>query len=410
KMGGLPKHLSIYEIGFADIGEFTGDRRLSVRHGDLNAIELDCEFLHDGIPRRTMQADLPDTSRPERRPVDVEPQDALLRLLAHPTIASSESIVRSYDHEVMGGTTVRPYEGVEADGPSDGTVTRPIGTSGEKGIVLGIGVNALFGRLDAYRMARSVIDEAVRNVVAAGANPDRIAILDNFSWGDPTRPENLGTLVEAARGCYDGALSYLSPFISGKDSLYNEFVAPDGSRKPIPPTLVISALAMIDDVHDAVTTDLKRVGDHVFLLGETRDELGGSHLDDVLGVDSGGAVPGPVDGALDQYRRLHSAMSEGLIAACHDLSEGGLGVAAAEMCVGGRLGMNLRIQGDAIIELFIESNARFLVEVHPDDLERFDSFGLIARDLGVVAAEQRLVIDGGQWLVDLGIEQFVAQR
>lgn len=403
--GPIERLCEIYEIGFANIGTFSNDGRIKVRHDQLAVIDLDCEFLHEGLPQRRMLAVPSALKRRRRQAIEIDAKDALLKLLAHPSIASNEDIVRTYDHEVMGGTAVRPYQGVSGDGPSDGTAVVPIGTTGDKAVVLGIGVNAFFGRLDAYRMARSVLDEAVRNVVATGANPDRIALLDNFSWGDPTQPTNLGSLVEACRGCYDGAISLGGPFISGKDSLYNEYVGADGSRHPIPPTLVVSALAIIDDVADAVTTDLKQPDDVVFLVGETKDELGGSHLDDVLDEDFDGEVPAAVEDALELYHELHSVM--GLVTACHDLSEGGLAVAAAEMCVAGRLGLELEVSDDFVVQLFSESNSRFLVTVAPENVDAFSAALSRVLRLGRVTAELRLNISCSHSRLDLTIDEIL---
>lgn len=355
-----------------------------------------------------MTAEVPVTERPERRPVEGDPADLLLALLAHPSIASTEDIVRTYDHEVLGNTVVRPYEGRAGDGPSDGTVVVPYGTTGPRGVAVGVGVNALHGRLDPYRMAVAVHDEAVRNVVAVGADPDRIAVLDNFSWGDPTVPERLGALVEAARGCHDAAVAHATPFISGKDSLYNEYVATDGTRRPIPHTLVISAIGIVPDVSRVVTTAPPAAGEVVVLVGDTRDELGGSHLDDVLGTDHGGEVPGPDPGSPVRYRALHRAMSAGLVTACHDLSEGGLAVAAAEMCIAGRVGMALELEGDATVELFSESLGRLLLTVRAGNAE--EVLGAIpgARTVGIVRSAERLEVRvGGEITVDLAVEELV---
>jgi phosphoribosylformylglycinamidine synthase len=245
-------------------------------------------------------------------------------------------------------------------------------------------------------MALSVVDEAIRNAVAVGADPDRIALLDNFCWGDPEQPATLGTLVEAARGCHDAALTYQAPYISGKDSLNNEYRGPDG-RHAIPPTLLISAIGLIDDVSAAVTMDLKTPGDAIYLLGETRAELGGSHFELVTGA-SGGTVPDRPANALALYRALHQAMVAGEVRACHDLSEGGLAVAAAEMAIGGRLGMDLAMPGDeAAVSLFSESNGRLLVEVSPAHQARFEArfAGVPLARAGTVSAAERLTIRVG---------------
>jgi len=289
-------------------------------------------------------------------------------------VASKESIIRRYDHEVQGNTVVKPLVGVANDGPSDAAVLKPLPSS-YRGLVIANGINPLYGRLDPYWMAASAIDEAVRNCLTVGADPERIALLDNFCWGDPAKPEQMGGLVRACAACYDIAVAYRTPFISGKDSLNNEF-----HGRPIPPTLLISAIAVLPDIRRAVTMDAKRPTDLLYLLGLTYDELGGSHYLRWLGLE-GGHVP-QVRPRLARrlYRALYRAVKAGLVKACHDCSEGGLGVAAAEMAFAGGLGLEVSLtralavgvsRADAV--LFSESNSRFLVEVAPEDVEVFES-------------------------------------
>jgi phosphoribosylformylglycinamidine synthase len=238
-------------------------------------------------------------------------------------------------------------------------------------------------------MAINVIDEAIRNAVAVGADPDRIALLDNFCWGDPLRPETLGSLIEAARGCYEGAIAYGAPFISGKDSLNNEYLGSDGLRHAIPPTLLISAMGLIDDVSKAVTMDAKEAGTVVFALDA------GNKMQD----------------AKEMYRGLHRAMTAGLVRACHDVSEGGLAVAVAEMCIGGRMGMSLTIAAnDPVDALFGEGNGRLVVEVKPEDCRDFEAhFDLTAvKRLGMVTGGTRLNISlRTQAMISLPVDDLV---
>jgi phosphoribosylformylglycinamidine synthase II len=367
------------------IGQFTASGRLVVRYAGQVVADLEMKFLHEGLPRCSLPARWPSTASAEHAPAvplrPIAPGDALLKLLRHPNIASKEDIVRRYDHEVGGGTLLKPLVGAQNDGPADAVVLKPLMTwQHQRGLVLSLGINPQLGKADPYAMAVSAVDEAVRNAVAVGADPDYIALLDNFCWGNPRRPEQLGGMVRAAQGCYDAAVAYGAPFISGKDSLNNEYIGVDGERRPIPGTLLVSALGIIPDVRQAVTLDLKRAGDLVFLMGITRHELAGSHYAWIGGMSvmAGSQPPTlPADG-LAAYRALHQAMRAGLVRACHDLSEGGLGVAAAEMCIAGRLGMTLRLAdvpaegelNDAAL-LFSESNGRLLVEVASQDVARF---------------------------------------
>jgi phosphoribosylformylglycinamidine synthase len=245
-------------------------------------------------------------------------------------------------------------------------------------------MNPRFGDLDPYHMATSAIDEAVRNAVAVGARPDRIAILDNFCWGNTDRPETLGTLVRAAIACHDLAVAWKTPFISGKDSLNNEFTWMDarGEKRSIaiPCSLLISAMGQIDDASQAVTMDFKRAGNAVYLIGSTRDELGGSHAAMVLGVNGGHVPKVDAELALRIFNATHRAIVERTIVACHDLSEGGLAVAAAEMSFAGELGLELELSSmrresfiDASVALFSESNSRFLVEVPAEQTAAFEA-------------------------------------
>jgi phosphoribosylformylglycinamidine synthase II len=360
-------------VEMADIGSFTGDGRLVVRSGDTVVAELDMKFLHDGRPQRRMDAVLPDPQRGVHigREVD-DPEATLLALLAHPNIASKARTIRQYDHEILGATVVRPLVGAAADGPADGVVLAE--PTASHGIAIGIGVNPWYGLHDPEAMAYAVVDEAIRNAVAAGADPDRMALLDNFSWGDPRRPTTLGELVVAVEGCCGASHMHNAPFVSGKDSLNNEYVGGDGERHAVPPTLVITAVGHVPDADRTVTPDLAGSGNLLMLLGTTDPEFAGSHLDLVQRApDDLGVVPAPDPDSPDRYRRLHAAMHGGLVTSCHDLSEGGFAVALAEMCIAGRLGATIDTlpHDDPTTALFSESTGRLLVEIEPRNAPAF---------------------------------------
>jgi phosphoribosylformylglycinamidine synthase len=384
-------------VRLADVGEFTGDGQLVVRHQGHTVVDLDTAFLHDGRPQRRMPAQLPTPNRIDRvgRSVD-DPGATILALLAHPNIASKAATIHRYDHEILGSTVVRPLIGAHCDGPADGVVLADPAAS--DGIAIGIGVNPWYGLHDPEAMAFAVIDEAIRNVVAVGADPTRIALLDNFSWGDPRRPTTLGELVAAVEGCCAAARMYDAPFVSGKDSLNNEYVGTDGQRHAVPPTLVITAVAQVPDADHCVTPDLAEPGNVLLLVGRTEVEFAGSHLDLLIGApDRPGVVPAPDPDAPDRYRRLHAAMRSGLVVACHDVSEGGLAVAVAEMCLAGRLGATIDAlpHDDLATALFAESVGRLVVEVRPHDVESFVTImdGAAVR-LGVVSDDSLLSIRG----------------
>lgn len=377
KMAALQELCHTFDTELTDIGMFTGSGRLVVRYRDQVVLHLDNGFLHDGIPQRQLTAVI---EEPHEHPAPSayvlrlpDYSQILLDLLSHPNIASKAHVIRIYDHEVQGGTVVKPLIGVEADAPSDASVIKPIGTRGGRGIVLSNGINPEYGKRDPYRMAMAVVDEAIRNAVAVGADPGRIAILDNFCWGDPLRPETLGTLVEAARGCRDAALLFGAPFISGKDSLNNEYLGADGQRHAIPPTLLISAIGLIEDVSRAVTMDLKKAGNHMYRIGKFNPVFGGSHFSLVTSQANREWAPGVDEVAPKVYQALHQAIAAGLVRSAHDISEGGLAVAAAEMCIGGRLGMELHLEtDDPARTLFGETTGCLLVEVAPGAAAAFE--------------------------------------
>jgi phosphoribosylformylglycinamidine synthase len=330
------------------------------------------DFLHHGRPavvRPATYTPPPETlaDLPDRN----DYTDDLLKVLGAWDVCSKEWIVRQYDHEVQARTVVKPLVGLHDDGPGDASVVLPVRGS-TRGLAVACGINPRFGRLDPYAMAELVIDEAVRNCVAVGADPDRIALLDNFCWGNTERPETLGSLVLAARGCHDLARAYGTPFISGKDSLYNEYTH-EGKSLAIPPTLLISAIGQVPDVRRCVTMDLKEPGNRLLLAGLTRDELGGSHW--LLTQGRGGGRVPKVDPELGRalFRAVHAAINRGLVRSCHDLSEGGLAAALAEMALAGSLGARVSLRDvprdddadrDGIL-LFSESPSRFLLEVRP---------------------------------------------
>ncbi len=410
---------AIYDVEWTVIGRFTGDAHLKVRYGSTVVADLAMDFVHDGWPRSPLRA----TWSPPRlrQPVISGGEDltaVLLRALAHPDVASKEDVIHRYDHEVQGATVIKPLVGVVNDGPSDAAVLKPLVTEGNAGLALGCGINPHYGQVDPYAMAWAVVDEALRNVVCVGADPDRVALLDNFCWGSPALPDRLGGLVRATQGCHDAALTYETPFISGKDSLNNEFVDAFGSKRTIPPTLLISSIGIVPDIHHTVTMDLKAAGNLLYLIGETRSELGGSlyhRLHDGLSGDP----PAPVSDAPVTFRALHRAIAAGQVSAVHDSSEGGLAVAAAEMCIAGRLGLELELEPvikaeavqDDATALFSESSARFLVEVAPEDSASFEAMmvGRPFAEIGRVTSNRTLRIAGSRsgYAIEVGLDALV---
>ncbi|MFH1256530.1 MAG: phosphoribosylformylglycinamidine synthase subunit PurL [Candidatus Diapherotrites archaeon] len=391
------------------IGRFTGNKKFRLFFEKELVGELESNFLHKGVPRKKMNAKW---TAVEEKPIELrEPKNlgaALLSLLAHPNIASKESTVRQYDHEVQGGAILKPFVGVENDGPSDAAIVRPL-LGGNEAVAISNGLNPFYGETDAYLMACSAIDEALRNLIAVGGSLDSAALLDNFCWGNPEKEEKLGELVRAAKGCFDAATAFNVPFISGKDSFYNEFSI-RGETISIPPTLLISAFSAMPDFRKRVSMDLKEKGNPVYIVGETFKELGASHYAKISGA-TGGFVPKVrFEKAKKSFEKLSKAIfvgvkfSERIVCACHDCSEGGIGVAAAEMAFAGGIGIEIDLRkiplGEKISRndfiLFSESNSRFIVEVNRKKAAAFEkimkgsAFALIGR----TAASKELTVTG----------------
>lgn len=413
-------------VEVAAIGRFVSTGNLLLTYHGQTVGQLAMSYLHEGRPPVVRDAVYePPAPQPlVAPPLDLQAGNRILAdILGSLNVASKHWVIRQYDHEVQGGSVVKPLVGPQCDGPSDAAVVRPLLNS-QRGLVVACGMNPHFGDFDTYHMAASAIDEAVRNAVAVGADPATIAILDNFCWGYTDRPETLGSLVRAAIACQDVAVALGTPFISGKDSLNNEFSYFDeaGQKRSIaiPPSLLISALGQIDDIASAVTMDLKRAGNLLYLVGNTQEELGGSHYGLVTG-QTGGRVP-QVDVVLAKrtFATVHQAIAGRLLRSVHDLSEGGLALAAAEMAMAGRLGVSLdaaAVGGEsdglsAAAKLFAESNTRFLLEVAPDQeaavAELFAEATVPLRKLGQVEANDRVRISlDGKLLIDAEIDSLL---
>jgi phosphoribosylformylglycinamidine synthase II len=433
----LMRLCEIFEVEMSDIGEFLPSGRLEVFFGDTAVVNLDEDFLHHGIPRQVLRAAWPkpkeswgSDAQQSKFPLP-QPGTLLLALLSHPNISSKQAIIRQYDHEVRGATIVRPLTGVAHDGPSDAAVMKPLETDGFRGFVLANGINPFIGEIDPYAMAISCIDEAIRNAVAVGGDPQRLALLDNFCWGNPRRPETLGSLVRAAQGCRDASLYYKTPFISGKDSLNNEYIGSDGQRHAIPGTLLISSIAIHPDVRLSITPDIKAPENDIYLVGDFQPALGGSHAllmvaaESISDQSAVNKVPQRPAHARQVYLALHTAMMKGLVCSAHDLSEGGLAVAAAEMTIAGRLGINLEVsifQKDPITTFFGETNGCLLVEIEPENTSAFEdllrlhfSKAGIEQDkplfqrLGTTSNQLKLHLTyAGQPMIDLPISDLVS--
>ena len=398
------------------IGKFTDDKKLTLRYNGENVAEIDMDFLHNGVAKIQRKAIWQDKKLSEPNlPEKTNYNDDLLQILSSYNVASKEWIIRQYDHEVQGGSVVKPLTGIKNDGPSDAAVVKPKYNS-DKAIAISCGMNPLYGDIDPYWMALAGIDEAIRNLICVGARTDRIALLDNFCWGNCSRAETFGSLVRAAQACYDGAMAFESPFISGKDSLNNEFSCEDGTKIAIPSTLLISAMSIVNNVNKCVTMDLKKADNLLFIVGETKNELGGSHyykIHEQLGAN----VPKlNLETAPKIAAKISSAIDAGLVASCHDCSEGGLAVALAEMAFAGGLGIETDLRGlpksnDCLkvdSQLFSESNSRYIIEVKPENYDAFAKMMLNQPfgQLGKVTRENKLIIktEDGKTAIEADID------
>jgi phosphoribosylformylglycinamidine synthase len=333
---------------------------------------------------------------------------AFIQMLSRLNICSKEAVVRQYDHEVQGGSVVKPMVGAQNDGPSDAGIVRPILDSME-GVVVAHGICPRYSDIDTYSMTACAIDEAIRNAVAVGADLDNLAGLDNFCWCDPVQsaktPDGeykLAQLVRSNMAIYDYTTAFGVPCISGKDSMKNDYQI--GKTKiSVPPTLLYSVIGKIKDVRKAITMDAKCPQDLVYIIGETRDELGGSEWFSLQGAVGNKVPQVDVKKAIKKYRALHKAIQAGIVASCHDCSDGGLGIALAETAFAGGLGMNIDLtnvpyrgkkRNDYI--LFSETASRFVVTIHPQAKSKFEKImaGNVISEIGFVSSDGLFQITG----------------
>lgn len=376
------------------LGEYTDSGFFKALWGEQVVCLLDMKFLHEGLSQMDLEAVWERPTHPDPDTSGVNPNEMLSKLLGRLNICSKEYVVRQYDHEVQGMSVVKPLTGCRNDGPSDAAVVKPLADSDE-GIVTAHGICPKYADLDTYHMTACAIDEAMRGHVAVGGDPGYVAGLDNFCWCDPVESEKtpdgkykLAQLVRANKALYDYSVAYACPPISGKDSMKNDYSI-EGTKISIPPTLLFSTIGKIEDVNKAVTMDVKDIGDLVYVLGATKDELGGSEYYDELGAIGNNVPKVDHQKAKKMYFALHEAMKKSLVASCHDLSDGGMGVALAEAAFAGCYGIDADID-KAVCEiegvdkvLFSESASRFIVTVKPVDQDEFEK-EMAGNDFGLI--------------------------
>lgn len=417
-LGRLLELFTSEDVEATVIGRFVKTGTLKLYYGDEAVCDIDMDFLHKGIPLKKMKARFSCDEKPAVKKASVMEactwKERILKVLGSPNIASREPVIRQYDHEVQAHTVLKPLAGMEGKGPSDAVVLKPF-YDDYRGIAVGCGINPFYAKPDPYRMAGCCIEEALRNVVAVGADPGQVAILDNFCWGDVNGDEQLGTLVRCVKGCKDFALKYRLPFISGKDSLNNFFVdAKTGVKTSIPDTLLISAAGMVPDIRKTVSSDLKKSGNFLYVCGNTRSEMGCSQYHQVFGIREG-EVPVPVPSkSLPLMKKIHLCIRERIIRACHDCSDGGFVVALLEMAMGGGKGAEVFIDsmissdGSAETLLFSESQGRFVVEVDASSRDRFENImsGMDVANIGNVSRDNTVKgFHGGDKLFSLDVKE-----
>ena len=389
-----------YNTGVYPIGEFTDTQKLELVYGDELVADIDMTFLHDGIPKKILigkdrkkfkvqSASVKTRSKAEKK---VNYGLILKKILSNLNVASKEEIVRRYDHEVQGRLVLKPYIGVELDGPSDGAIIKPLFDS-DKGLALAHGLNPEISVLDPYWGGIYAVDEAVRNLVALGCNPQKIFLLDNFIFPQPDK-YTIGDLDRAVDGICKVALIFKTPFISGKDSLSGTYIQ-DSLKIEVPPTICISAMGIVDKIQKSISSDFKKPGSVIIHLGQLNGNLGGS----IYSLESQFKDNIPqfnIKKAAQIYFKLYLAIQQGLILSAHDISEGGLAVTLTEMCFGGDCGASVGLNGDSVTSLlFSESGGRLLIELKKDKLLAFKKIfrGNSYTILGQVKKEKRLEID-----------------
>lgn len=366
------------------VGEFNDSGYISILGGGKLAGYLSMEFLHKGLPSMHLKAVWKRSVAPKVELEEEDPKELLIKILGDPNVSSRETLVRQYDHEVGAVSVVKPFVGKNSDAPSDGAVLKPVYGS-RKGVTVTHGICPRVGDWDTYNMAQCAVDEAFRSHIALGGDPESASVLDNFCWPDPVKSEKtpdgeykLAQLVRTCKGVNSICLDYGLPLISGKDSMKND-ASMNGKKVSVRPTLLISLMGMIKDTEKAMTSDFKAPGDVIYILGKTTGELGGSTYEKMTGKNLGASPSVDSKGAFKMYSQLANAIEQGLVASCHDMSDGGLAVALAESALGGMCGCELDLAAvsgadtlDDTRALFAESPSRFVVSVKKENAADFE--------------------------------------
>jgi phosphoribosylformylglycinamidine synthase len=418
KLEEFNKLMSARGVESTVIGEFTDSGRCVVDYKGKTVMDVEMGFLHDGLPKRPITTTY---TKPTHEEPTIEEKDNLndtvTSMFKRLNLSSFEFVSKQYDHEVQGGSVIKPMQGRGLVN-GEASVSRPL-LSSEKGVVISQGINPTYSDVDTYHMAACAIDTAIRNAVSAGADIEYLALMDNFCWCSSTEPERLGQLKEAVKSCYDYSIAYGTPFISGKDSMFNDFKGYDEKGEAVkisvPPTLLISSIGVMQDSNKAVGLDAKIAGDLVYVLGETNDELGASEyfaMNDAIGNN----IP-KVDAVKNKklYKALTRAICSEIVASSQSVVNGGLIVALAKTAMGGMLGMTISLadlpgeNSRNDFALFSESQGRVVVTVAPKNKEAFEKTmeGNTFKEIGTITENKNLVVSGreGKEIINLDLDK-----
>ncbi len=407
------------------LGEFNSTSRAIVKFKEKKILDMDMDFLHDGVPKKVLCSTYTKEIHEEPKfdcPLDLT--RTLIKMLSRHNIASFEFISRQYDHEVQATSILKPLQG-KGEVNAYACVTKPLYDS-DKAIVTSQGITSKYSQIDTYHMAACAIDTAVRNAISAGGNINRLALLDNFCWCSSTDSERLGQLKAAAKACYDYSTTYKTPLISGKDSMFNDFKGYDENNEALKisvhPTLLVSSIGVIDDYKKTISIDTKFPRDIIYVIGETKNELGGSEYLEYVGEIKrgegyiGNSVPKVnAKKAYEIYKKFKEANDEELIASSIPINQGGLGVALAKMSIAGKLGLDVSLEelnksgvnrNDTL--LFSETQSRIIVSIAPENREKFEKIfeGINFSEIGRVT-EKEFIIRGleGEEIINIDIKE-----
>jgi len=416
------------------IGTFTDSDKMIVKYNGKTIMDIGMDFLHNGLPQEHLRTEkIKKIWEEPVLPQGKSRTKILLELLRENNVSGFSFISQQYDHEVQASSAIKPLSG-RGRINTDAQALRPV-LSSRRGIVLSAALYPSYGDISAYQMAACAIDTAIRNTVAAGGSLKHLALLDNFCWSSSDEPSRLYQLVEALKACYKYAVGYGTPFISGKDSMFNDFRGYDEKGRPIhiavPPTLLISAIGVIEDVYKSVSPEFKNVNDVIYLLGETDDELGGGEYYKLLAKKQGNDAIGnnvpkvDLEKNLKTYQAMENAIEKELLSSALSITSGGLAVALTKACVGGILGCNVSLAEVGLpqfggsptsaifldAKLFSESQGRVLVSISPKNVAKFKKIvkNIPYAKLGKVTKNSKVIVaEGKNKIIDTTVKKLHA--